>query len=139
MSHPAFVDCSPAFCYTFMGPELYFLDLVWHGLRVIGKTNGRGGGGGRPKYLDVVEECSGSETCMALFLGPAWQGFEGISRTRERKDWASAMTCDACNAAAELRAGSAKKSECGGWGCPLTSSFMVFHFVFKRLHGTLIV
>jgi hypothetical protein len=83
MLHTAFVDFSPACCCTFMGPELYFLDLVWHGLRVIGKTNGVGvgvvwqglrvigktnGGGG---------ECSGSEACMDLFLGPAGQGFEG--------------------------------------------------------------
>jgi hypothetical protein len=28
-----------------------------------------------------VEECSGGEACMALFHGPAGQGFEGISRT----------------------------------------------------------
>jgi hypothetical protein len=62
-----------------MGPELYF--LTWHGLRVlIGKTNG----GDWPKYLYrtyFVEECSVSEACMALFLGPAGQGFEGISQT----------------------------------------------------------
>jgi hypothetical protein len=37
-----------ACCCTFMGPELYFLDLELVGLRVIGKTNW---GGGESAYI----------------------------------------------------------------------------------------
>jgi hypothetical protein len=89
---------------------------IQHGLRVIGKPNGGGGGGGigLNNLTYFVQECSGSEACLALFIGPAGQGFEGISRTREWKDRVRAMT-------REFRAGSAKKSECGGPGCPLAS------------------
>jgi hypothetical protein len=82
----------------------------------------------------------------ALFLDLAW--FEGINWTNwgvglniltyfvDESGKTGPVMPVLCNAAAELGAGSAKKSECGGLSPRL---IMVLHFAFKRLHGTLIV
>jgi hypothetical protein len=94
-----------------MGPELYFF---WHGLRVLM-------GVGLNILTYFVEECSGSEACMALFLGPAGQRFEGINQ---------------CCAMQQLSLEQAVPKRVSVVDCPLG---LASHFVFKRLHGTLIV
>jgi hypothetical protein len=75
-------------------------------------------------FTYFVEECSGSEACVASFLGPAGHGFEGISRDKSEKTgpvlW-HAM----------------QQLSLGEWWAGLSRRLiMVLHFVFKRLHGT---
>jgi hypothetical protein len=76
-----------------------------------------GGGVGLNILTYFVEECSGSEACMALFLGPGGQGFEEISRTGQECAWVESP--GQCCSMQQLSLEQAVPKRVSLVGCPL--------------------